>query len=57
MRGRKEICLVNGSKSWLIVNSQELVEDAEQVFGDEINITTEGKRNLVAVIGSKEYKD
>ena len=55
--GKKYGCLVNGSKSWLIVNSQELADDAERVFGDEIYITTEGKRNLGAVIGSKEYKD
>ena len=39
------------------MNSQELADDTERVFGDKINITTEGKRNLGAVIGSKEYKD
>ena len=55
--GKKYGYLVNGSKSWLIVKSQELADEAERVFGDEVNITTEGKRHLGAVIGSKEYKD
>lgn len=55
--GKKYGYLVNGSKSWLIVKSQELAAEAERVFGDEVNITTEGKRHLGAVIGSKEYKD
>ena len=27
------------------------------MFGDEVNITLEGKRHLGAVIGSKEFKD
>jgi hypothetical protein len=39
------------------VKSQGLAEEAEQIFGEEVNITTEGKRHLGAVIGSKEYKD
>ena len=51
--GKKYGYLVNGSKSWLIVKSQELADEAERVFGDEVNITTEGKRHL----GYKEYKD
>ena len=49
--------LVNGSKSWLIVKSQELAKEAKRIFGDEVNITTEGQRHLGAVIGSKEYKE
>ena len=36
---------------------QELADEAERVFRDEVNITTEGKRHLGAVIGSMEYKD
>ena len=36
---------------------QELEDKAERVFGDEVNVTKEGKRHLGAVIGSKEYKD
>ena len=39
------------------MKSQELADEAERVFGDEVNITTEEKRHLGAVIGSKEYKD
>ena len=39
------------------MKSQELADEAERVFGDEVNITMEGKRHLRAVIGSKEYKD
>ena len=31
--------------------------EAEQVFGDEVNISTKGKRHLGAVIGSENYKD
>ena len=27
------------------------------MFGDEVNITLEGRRHLSAVIGSKEFKD
>lgn len=55
--GRKYGYLVNGSKSWLIVKSGLLAEEAERVFGDEVNITTEGQRHLGAVIGSQEFKD
>ena len=55
--GKKFGYLVNGPKCWLIMKSQELAKEAEQIFGKEVNITTEGKRHLGAVIGSKEYKD
>ena len=45
------------SKSWLIVKPQFL-EHAKQVFtGTGLQITTEGQRQLGAVIGSAEYKD
>ena len=54
--GRKYAYHVNGSKSWLIVNSQQLMSEAELVFAGEVNISTEGKRHLGAVIGSKNYK-
>jgi predicted secreted protein len=47
--GKKYGYLINGQKCWLIVKSQELTEE-------EVNITTEGKRHLAAVIGSIEYK-
>ena len=43
---------VNGSKSWLICKSEEVAIRAKQVFGDAVNIKTEGKRHLGAVLGS-----
>ena len=48
---------VNGSKSWLICKSDEIASLAREVFGDTVNITTEGKRHLGAVLGSENYKD
>ena len=44
------------SKAWL-VKTQDLADEAELVFGEEVRITTEGQRHLGAVIGSQEYKD
>ena len=55
--GKKYGYLVNGSKSWLIVKSDVLADEAKRVFGDEVNVTTEGQRHLGAVIGSQEFKD
>ena len=55
--GQKFGYLVNGTKSWLIVKFRELAEEAKRVFGEEVNITTEGQRHLGAVIASQEYKD
>ena len=55
--GNKFGYLVNGSKSWLIVKSPKQADEAERLFGQEVNIKTEGKRHLGAVIGSQEYKD
>ena len=55
--GKKYGYLVNGSKSWLIVKSDVLADEAKRVFGDEVNITTEGQRHLGAVIESQEFKD
>ena len=49
--------LVNGSKSWLIVKSDVLGDEAKRVFGDEVNVTTEGQRHLGSVIVSQEFKD
>ena len=40
---------LNGAKSWLIVKTQELAEEAERVFGDKVSTTTEGKCHLGAV--------
>ena len=33
-----------------------MAEKAKYIFGDSVNITTEGKRHLGAVIGSETYK-
>ena len=33
------------------------MSEAEQVFGDEVNISTEGERHLGAVIESEKYED
>ena len=43
---------VNKGKCWLIVKNQDLEEKAKELFGETINITTEGQRHLGAVIGS-----
>ena len=48
--GQKYGYLVNRSKSWLIVKSDVLAGKTKRVFGDEVNITTEGQRHLGAVI-------
>ena len=54
--GRKEIWLLG---QWIeeLADREELGNIAERVFGDAVNITTEGKRHLRTLIGSKEYKD
>jgi hypothetical protein len=46
---------VNGKKSWLIVKSREMEEQAKTIFGNTVKITSEGKRHLGAVIGSADY--
>ena len=48
---------MNGSKSWLIVKSDALADEAKRVFGDEVNVTTKGQRHLGAVTGSQEFRD
>ena len=47
---------VNGLKSWLIVKSPEIAEEAKTIFGKNVNITADGKRHQGAVIGSEKYK-
>ena len=39
------------------MKSHELDIEANTVFGNEVNITAEGKRHLGAVLGSQTYKD
>ena len=50
--GKKYGYLVNGSKSWLIVKSDVLADEAKRVFGDKVNITAGCLRHLGAVTGS-----
>ena len=57
LEGKKYCYLVNCPKCLLIVKTQDLAGKAEQIFGEEVNITTEGKRHLGFIMGSKEYKD
>ena len=49
--------LVNGQKSWLIVKNEQSAERARILFGETVNVTTEGKRHLGAVLGSLAYKE
>ena len=44
--GRKYGYYVNGSKSWLIVKSENIAKEAESIFVNSVNITIEGKRHL-----------
>ena len=44
--GRKYGYYVNGSKSWLIVKSENIAKEAESIFENSVNITIEGKRHL-----------
>ena len=40
-----------------VVKTQDLADEAELVFGEEVRITMEGRPHLEAVIGFQEYKD
>ena len=54
--GKKYGYFVNGLKSWLILKSSSLSEEAQDVFQESVNITIDGKRHLGAVIGSDNYR-
>ena len=48
--------LVNNEKSWLILKTSALMQQATDLFQQtNINITCEGKRHLGAAIGSREF--
>ena len=55
--GKNHGYFVNGKKSRLIVKNREMEEHAKTIFGNSVNITSEGKRHLGAVIGSPEYNE
>ena len=40
-----------------VIKTQDLADEAELVFGEEVRISTEGQRHLGAVTGFQEYKD
>ena len=52
--GNKYGYFVNKSKSWLIVKNADIEKEAESIFGNNVRITSEGKRHLGAVIGRRE---
>ena len=54
--GKKHGYHVNGAKSWLIVKSEQIAINVREVFGDEVNITTKGKRHLGAALGTENFK-
>ena len=48
---------VNESKTWFILKNQTLLKKTEILFCDtKINVTTEGKRHLGAVIDSNDFR-
>ena len=55
--GSKVGYYVNNGKSWLILKDASSRSKAEEIFGNSVNITSEGKRHLGAVIGSDSYKE
>ena len=56
--GKKYGYFVKPSKSWLILKDPNRVGEAQALFEDApINVTTEGKRHLGAVLGTDEFKN
>ena len=55
--GLKYGYFVKPSKSWLVLKRPSMLEEATALFASSpINITTEGKRHLGAVIGTSDFK-
>ena len=44
------------SKTHIILKSAELMDRAREMFGPDIQITTEGKRHIGAALGSEQFK-
>ena len=56
--GKKFGYFVKPSKSWIILKNPDRKQEVETLFQDApINITTEGKRHLGAVLGTEDYKN
>ena len=55
--GEKYGYYVNEKKSWLILKNPSKLNNAKAIFGDSINITTEGKRHLGSVLGTQSFKE
>ena len=53
----KNLCREGKKFGYLVNGSDTIANEAKKVFGDEVNITTDGQCHLRAIIGSKEYKD
>ena len=54
--GEKYDYYVNEKKSWLIIRNPSKLNNAKVIFGDSININTEGKRHLGSVLGTQSFK-
>ena len=48
---------VNRAKIWLILKDSSVESRAKALFGDAVQLTTEGQRHLGAVIGSVAFKE
>ena len=56
-KGSKFGYYINEDKSWLIVKNKNLLNEAQQIFSNsDIKFTTEGKRHLLAAIGSSDFR-
>lgn len=44
------------SKTWLILKDPDLLDRAKELFGQNIKMTTEGKRHIGAALGTDDFK-
>ena len=43
-------------KTWIIVKNESMVEQAKEIFGDDVKVTCEGQRHVGAALGTKDFK-
>ena len=43
-------------KSCVIVKTEEMVDQARQIFGDSVKVTCEGERHVGAALGTERFK-